>query len=113
MEGARDRLARLFFGAYLSIAGLDLVARCGVRGVVGPRVRARLRPAGGLLPGRLGLPRLAPRDQDEPLELGHEDAVLVEDAGVDLDRAAVGLGARLALLEDLGLDEQGVAVEDG
>ena len=41
-----------------------------------------------------------------------EHAVLVEDAGMDADGAAVGLGARLLDLEHLGLAEQRVAVED-
>jgi hypothetical protein len=56
-------------------------------------------------------PRLTARHEHQPLELGDEDAVLVEDPGVDADRAAVGLGLRLALLEHLGLAEQRVAVE--
>src|SRR4051812_4859605 len=70
-----------------------------------------------LLDGRLGgdggLAVDLARHEHEALELGHQDTVLVEDARVDLDRAAVGLGLGLALLEDLGLDEQRVAVEDG
>src|SRR3954454_17964360 len=52
------------------------------------------------------------RNQHEALELGHERAVLVQYAGVDLDRAAVELGARLPDLEHLGLGEQRVAVEN-
>ena len=55
-------------------------------------------------PGRVG-------HQHEPLELGHEHAVLVEHARVHAHRAAVGLGLRLAHLEHLGLAEQRVAVE--
>jgi hypothetical protein len=61
--------------------------------------------------GGVGRARVAPGNEDEALELGHEQAVLVEHAGVDADRPAVGLGLRLALLEHLGLAEQGVAVE--
>jgi len=53
------------------------------------------------------------RDEHEPGEVGHERAVLVEDAGVDPDRAPVGLGPPRAPLEDLGLGEQRVAVDDG
>src|SRR5688572_29276968 len=55
--------------------------------------------------------RMAAGDEDEPLELGHEDAVLVEHARVHADRPAVALGCRLALLEHLRLAEQRVAVE--
>src|SRR5579875_2811435 len=44
--------------------------------------------------------------EDEALELGHEHAVLVEDARVHLDRAAILLGARGLDLEHLGLAEQ-------
>ena len=57
-------------------------------------------------------PRRVPaRHEHEPLELGHEHAVLVEDARVHLHGAAVGLGLRLLLLEHLGLAEERVAVE--
>ena len=52
------------------------------------------------------------RHQDQALELGDEDAVLVEHPGVDLDDAAVGLRLRGLDVEHLGLAEQGVAVED-
>src|SRR5262249_23636468 len=52
------------------------------------------------------------RYQHEALELGHQRPVLVEHAGVDLDRPAVRLRARFAHLEHLGLGEQRVAVED-
>ena len=65
--------------------------------------------------GRRGVARragLAAGHEDEPLELGHEDAVLVVYAGVDPHRPAIGLGLRLALLEHLGLHEQRVPVED-
>ena len=53
------------------------------------------------------------RDEDQALELGDKRAVLVEDAGVDLDGATVLLGLGFPLLEHLGLHEQRVAVEDG
>ncbi len=62
--------------------------------------------------GLRGLARVLARDQDQALELGDEDAVLVEDAGVDLDDAAVGLRFRGLDVEHLGLAEEGVAVED-
>src|SRR4051812_2697276 len=52
------------------------------------------------------------RHEHEALELGHQRSVLGEHARVDLDRPAVGLRARLAQLEHLGLREQRVAVED-
>src|SRR3954453_14317180 len=61
--------------------------------------------------GAIGGPGVAPRHQDEALELGDEEPVLVEDAGVHADRTAGRLGLRLALLEDLGLAEQRVPVE--
>src|SRR6188472_2408243 len=62
--------------------------------------------------GLRGLAGVPPRHQHQALELGDEDAVLVEDAGVDLDHAAVGLRFRGLDLEHLGLAEEGVAVED-
>src|SRR5688572_14430493 len=52
------------------------------------------------------------RNQDGALELGDERVVLLVDAGVDLDDAAVRLRLRRAHLEHLGLTEQRVAVED-
>src|SRR6187397_2010068 len=67
----------------------------------------------GLLDLALGGNRagLAPGHEHDALELGHQHAVLVEHAGVDADRAAVGLRARPLDLEHLGLAEQRVAVE--
>jgi hypothetical protein len=53
-----------------------------------------LPPVGGRFDAPVAVGLLAgvlAGDQDEALELGDEDAVLVEDAGVDLDHAAVGL----------------------
>src|SRR3954453_21463702 len=55
---------------------------------------------------------IPPRHEDHPLELRHEHPVLVVYPGVDLDRPAIWLGLRLALFEPLGLNEQGVPVED-
>ena len=43
-----------------------------------------------------GAPGVLPGHEHEALELRHQRAVLVEDPRVDLDRAPVGLGARLA-----------------
>ena len=44
-----------------------------------------------------------PWHQHQPLELGHERAVLIEHAGVDLDRAAVGFGRDSRSSQHLGL----------
>ena len=52
----------------------------------GPRLRR-----GPLAPDGELLARVLAGHQHQALELGHEDAVLVEDPGVDLDHAAVGL----------------------
>src|SRR4051794_2969201 len=56
---------------------------------------------------------LLPRDQHRALELRDEGAVLLVNAGVDLDYPAVGLRTRRGHFEDFGLGEQRVAVEDG
>ena len=62
------------------------------------------------LPGSL-IPGIPPRNQHQALELGHENAVLVEHPGVHPDRPPVGLGLGRADLQHLGLAEQRVAVE--
>jgi hypothetical protein len=41
--------------------------------------------------GRWRLPRVLAWNQHQALELGDQDAVLVEDPGMDLDHAAIGL----------------------
>ena len=94
------------------------------RAICAKRIASRRRSASqplavrraGAARGRADVGRARPcrgaaRHQHEALELGHEHAVLVEHARVHLDGAAVGLGARLPLLEHLGLAEQRVAVE--
>ena len=84
------RGARVVRGRHASYARL-----CDARrALVVTQSRAAARRGLALLDVALGLGGLAgvlARDQDQALELGYQDAVLVEDAGVDLDHAAVGL----------------------
>src|ERR1700722_819873 len=74
----------------------DRTARCSLRLLDVP------------LGGRAGMGGtwITTRDQDKPLELGDEHPILVVDARVHLDSAAVGLCLGLALLQPLGLAEQ-------
>ena len=60
-------------------------------------------------PLETGARRLTARHEHGALELGDERAVLVVDAGVDLDDAAVGLRCGRAHLEHLGLSTNSVS----